>query len=595
MEKKTFRFLIAAVLVLTFALLSFSIAFRNANKQDRLPLEKVEIVGTYHFGQEEITLDLTDGIFLDEEKHESIYISGRFTKPIPINYLVMLRVDNITAEIYLNEELLYAYGEYNGFNLNDKAGGNVWTYFVSPGIEPEDKVEIRLHNPYGPQGIYPFTKLISTLYMGYDLELFRLQLSNNAPRLFFAMLIVCLGLVLLVACIILFYMKAKNIGRYFYLSGFTIASGVWFFIRFDIMSFFSPYPLVNNDLDAIALWLTGLFALTYLSSFVHGKSRRLLVITEYAYSSLCLLVFAGTLLRVHDPYTHRSQHIIVLGGMSALTIACVIYESVWKKNKEMRSILLSVLMLCGGCITDAVNYYQFHNPTNIIFNICFLIFITMEYIKMVRYYIEASRQAERAAALESQLIQNNVSLMLSQIQPHFIANSLTTICAMCDTNPGIVKPSLERFTDYLGDNIEAIWSNSLVPFSRELEHIENYLYLEKMRFEERLTIHMEIAVKSFLIPTLTLQPIVENAVKHGLCERKEGGTLRIRTEESDNSIIIIVSDDGVGFDVDKEPADRDIHIGIQNVRTRLQMLCGGSLSLNSKVGVGTCVTIEIPK
>ena len=116
-----------------------------------------------------------------------------------------------------------------------------------------------------------------------------------------------------------------------------------------------------------------------------------------------------------------------------------------------------------------------------------------------------------------------------------------------------------------------------------------------MRFENRLTIVWELCVTDFLIPPLTLQPIVENAVRHGITEKKDGGTLTIRSEETDGEIRITVTDDGVGFDPAAARTDERPHIGIQNVTSRLQSQCGGTLTIESGRGRGTTAAIILPK
>ena len=132
-------------------------------------------------------------------------------------------------------------------------------------------------------------------------------------------------------------------------------------------------------------------------------------------------------------------------------------------------------------------------------------------------------------------------------------------------------------------------------FETELEHVENYLKIQKRRFPQRLCVEYDIQVMDFRIPALALQPIVENAVKHGVEKRLEPTTIRIATDENDNAWLIIVSDNGPGFDINEKPNDERIHIGIASTKSRLATLVGGRLETKSEKGVGTTVTIIIPK
>lgn len=210
-------------------------------------------------------------------------------------------------------------------------------------------------------------------------------------------------------------------------------------------------------------------------------------------------------------------------------------------------------------------------------------------------FVNIQVQQERALAeKESELTKNRIAIMLSQIQPHFLYNALTSISALCKDNDDAQR-ALITFSEYLRVNMDALDESAVIPFSQELNHTQQYLWLEQLRTKDRMTVRYEIAVADFFLPVLTLQPIVENAVRHGISLRSAGGTVTIRTEETPDSYRISVIDDGVGFDPEVAPEDGRSHIGIRNVRARLHDMCGGRLAIKSRIGEGTTATIEIPK
>ena len=143
--------------------------------------------------------------------------------------------------------------------------------------------------------------------------------------------------------------------------------------------------------------------------------------------------------------------------------------------------------------------------------------------------------------------------------------------------------------------MESLTDKSPILFEKELSHTQAYLQLEQQRFGNKLQVVYEIEAVDFSIPPLTLQPIAENAVRHGLMKKENGGTLRIASGENDNAFYITVSDDGVGFSQDSYKKGNSMHIGIANVRNRLQTLCRGTVQIQSEPGKGTAVTIYIPK
>lgn len=158
------------------------------------------------------------------------------------------------------------------------------------------------------------------------------------------------------------------------------------------------------------------------------------------------------------------------------------------------------------------------------------------------------------------------------------------------------KRATLAFADYLRMNMSALNTRELVPFSRELDHIKTYLFLEQLRFGAELQVVMDIGTTEFMLPALTVQPLVENAVKWGIGKREDGGTVRLTTRMTPLGVEIVVSDDGIGFDTKKAPAeDGRSHLGIQLVRQRLRDACGAELELSSRVGEGTVARIVLPK
>lgn len=211
-------------------------------------------------------------------------------------------------------------------------------------------------------------------------------------------------------------------------------------------------------------------------------------------------------------------------------------------------------------------------------------------------------QAEREANIEKELAQkelalseSNNSLVLSQIQPHFLYNALTSIYRLCDVKPEAAKEAVSNFSKYLRGNLDSIKQTKMISFADELKHLQAYLSLEKIRYDDDLDIKYDIKATEFFIPPLTVQPLVENAVNHGIGDLPGGGLVTISTEEKRDYYEIRVSDNGVGFDPETVPEDVRSHLGIMNVRSRLNIMCHGTLDIKSAPGDGTVAIIQIPK
>ncbi len=201
----------------------------------------------------------------------------------------------------------------------------------------------------------------------------------------------------------------------------------------------------------------------------------------------------------------------------------------------------------------------------------------------------------RQTQQEKQLMDLQIALMLSQIQPHFLYNALSSIRRMIKKDPDVAEAAVENFALYLRQNLESLNRVEPIPFAEELRHLEEYLYLEKLRFGDRLTVEYDLSETDFVLPVLSLQPIVENAVKHGILKREEGGTVQISTIRIGNEIILTVADNGVGFDEEAYWNSKHMHIGLTNVMQRIQLQCSGKVTIQSECGVGTTVTVTLPQ
>lgn len=195
---------------------------------------------------------------------------------------------------------------------------------------------------------------------------------------------------------------------------------------------------------------------------------------------------------------------------------------------------------------------------------------------------------------EAQVNRDRMSIMLSQIRPHFIYNVLNTIYHLCDINVEMAKEAIDLFSGYLRKNFKSIEGKEYISIRDELEHVRFYYLLEKMRFKDELDLVMDIEDVDFKIPQLSVEPLIENAIKHGILKRSEGGTVWLSVKEKKDDYVITIEDNGVGFDPEALTGLDADHVGIRNIRERLEHM-GASLDIKSEQGVRTVCTISVPK
>ena len=231
-----------------------------------------------------------------------------------------------------------------------------------------------------------------------------------------------------------------------------------------------------------------------------------------------------------------------------------------------------------------------------VFTALFVVAIVMV-LKLIPNNINAARKAKELEmekiVLNAELAESRISTMISQIRPHFIYNTLGSIEQLCDLDPKKAGELVHDFAKYLRGNFGELDNPKPILMSQEMDHVHHYVSIENVRFPD-MSFTFEMNSADFRIPALTIQPIVENAIKHGLMKLSKGGTIHVLSYETETDYCISVVDDGVGFDTSTLIDERK-HIGLRNIRERLKVMVNGKLEIESTIGVGTKVLVTIPK
>ena len=200
-------------------------------------------------------------------------------------------------------------------------------------------------------------------------------------------------------------------------------------------------------------------------------------------------------------------------------------------------------------------------------------------------------QIEQYLGQQREIANQRASIMVLQMRPHFIYNAMMSIYYLCAQNPQKAQEVTLDFTTYLRKNFTAIASEDIIPFSDELEHTKAYLAIEQVQFGDDLLVEYDISHENFRLPPLTLQPIVENAVKHGMDPEYAPLCISVKTRKTDFGSEIAIEDNGSGFDFN---AAEKPNSALKNIRQRLEMMCGGEITIRPREGGGTVVTVIIP-
>jgi two-component sensor histidine kinase len=221
-----------------------------------------------------------------------------------------------------------------------------------------------------------------------------------------------------------------------------------------------------------------------------------------------------------------------------------------------------------------------------------LIYISTVLSSLSMYGLILSDQMEQELNHQQEISNQRSSILVLQMRPHFIYNTLMTIYSLCNQDPQKARQVTADFTDYLRKNFNALASETPIPFSAELEHTRAYLAVEQAQHRQLLQVEYDTPFTFFRVPPLTLQPIVENAVKHGMDPDSDPLRISIRTLESDSGSVIIVENNGLNFSPEE---NNEPHIALANIRERLETMCRGKMSILPRAGGGTSVRIWIPE
>ncbi len=271
--------------------------------------------------------------------------------------------------------------------------------------------------------------------------------------------------------------------------------------------------------------------------------------------------------------------------VSVILLIQLIFASVRSYRKTMNRLsvfpFVVVILITAAAITDIfiLKTYRIDLLTVVSASSCVLYYIWL-HLQFVREH-ENDLKAEQ-----------RIRIMMSQMSPHFLFNTLAAIQSLCRTDPALAGETVQKFGVYLRQNMDTLRSDTPVPFEKELEYTKVYVDIAMLQYPN-VCLEYDIRDKDFSIPALTVQPMVENAISHGVRIR-EKGIVSVIARLTDDHHEIVIKDNGKGFDAEKAFDMDDTHIGLRNVRARIEKITGGSVTVHSIVNEGTEVTICIP-
>lgn len=490
-------------------------------------------------------------------------------------------VNHHNVQVYVGDENVYTMtAQENDAFLT---AGGIWV--TVPLYEDDVGKEVRV--------------VLTPLYDNYNMEtpdfMLGSEIAIHNATLHRALPVIILSFCVIFAGLLLIFLgvyhsvKGLFVVRLYALGFMAISAGMWR-ISYDrvIYMLFEKYSLAVYTISIISLMAMALSMLISLE--VGEKNIKFIRICSCVYCGVYIVQLALQIAGIADlRETLKLIHLtIVLSALAFMADGIVqIFIPKEKRNEKINfSWLLGV-----GVVVDLLLYYFAKTSINIVFTlIAILIYSVLEGIQLMFCYMEQRKALEE---METQLTLSRTTSMMSQIRSHFVFNILNAISGMCKYDPEMADDTVVRFARYLRNNIDIMEKDGNIPFKTDLRQLEDYVALEQVRFGDKLEFYTDIEVDDFMIPPLILQPVVENAIKHGVSKKQGDGTIILHTFKDDGKIVITVTDDGVGFDMAELQKEKSV--GIRNIRFRLEHLVGGTFEIESEIGKGTTVTIKIPE
>ena len=555
-----------------------------------------EFIGEYRYDGENWQ-PLTEESDLSALKGD-LYLRGRFLREMEEGWQLNFYRNHIGVQIAVNGQQIYQDDILSIPNLKPELFASMcaraWTGTLVPAIGPEDTVEFYLHNPhiYGNKTAY--RDFLTTLCSDpVEWSILELNLAPHGEQFrILGVLFAVTSLMLLGAAIAAVIVRIPVVSVLLKLGLLTLFTGGY--IAFDSLdvSYWNDLNVLNTYASQLCMMLAAFCLCHFVSDTLTGKKRRVakiaVLLSGLLNSVLILLSFTGVTV-IYDTLPHWA------GAQSVLCVLFMVLcgmEALRKGGKRL--VPVSALLLFGAMLLD-----MFGVGANIVWRapcakIAFAVLFVIHIVAAARGIVTNHRASIRAAKLEKELEDSRIAIMLSQIKPHFLYNVLNTIYHLYRKEPETAQDAISSFAEYLRCNMLSIEKSEPIPFAEEYQHIQTYLSLEQIRFRGKLDVIYDVEVTDFKLPPLTVEPLVENAVKHGVTKKRGGGIITISTHRTDSAVQITVSDTGVGFDPENYMEDGKPHVGIRNVMERLQNMVGGSLSITS-TEKGTTAVVTIPE
>ena len=578
----------------------------NSNSNQSIPAYTASVYfeGQYRIGDGEFQ-NIKQGEHISSTKGD-VTLRGNFHMLAPDGEYVGVYREDVPIAFYLDHINLTIYevgcepfvlDMENPIYGNSLCGVNWEAYYLTS--ERDDLIEILIHNPHNYGNENAIDEMLSRVTLWTPIEFENDVLDSGVTQKNIGLAIIIASVMFLGTALFSSLIHVKN-SKIIWLLGLAILfAGLYFTYSSFGISFWSESIVFNTSILGISMMLYTFFLSTLITASFK-KTKKVGVVTCLILGIVNIIFFILPMITKVFFYDTWCLWSIIQSVANVVLIVCIINELIYVKGKKNKLIYIGAIIPLVAFSVDAlatlIGLWKGGITSQNVFMFLFIVAIVI-LLRIIPNSINAIAKTKELEneklALNAELTESRVSTMMSQIRPHFIYNTLGSIEQLCELDPPKAGELVHNFAKYLRGNFGELDNPKPILMSQEMEHVHHYINIENVRFPD-MTFSFEMNSNDFHIPALTIQPIVENAIKHGLMKLSKGGTIKVVSYETDDNYCVTVEDDGVGFDTTILLDDRK-HVGVRNIRGRLKAMVNGTLEIESTIGVGTKVLITIPK
>ncbi len=492
---------------------------------------------------------------------------------------------DVEVAVYCGDSLIYSFGVEEAFALL-KTPGHCWNYVDILVEYSGETLRLELTSAFENR----LDTTLSGLYLIQPDSAMGVVWMEKGGYIMMSVAVLIMAVVAYVTALV---WKRRETRRYYIaLANFYLCASLWILPMSGVTNFLFGRPVLSYLVSMLAAIFVPV-PIYELIRVVYGKkSRRLNALGILFWGNFIIQFFLQFLFDVCLLDMLLATELVYMVGCLLGVWMILDHYRIHRGTRELNIPFMTILIMIMGGLVEIPVLLLLPERTDLI-GVASLtglaVYLVVNQIYMI--YRDSSTDLASVELEENYNKLQNTGLM-EQIKAHFFFNTLNTISALCKYDPEQADRAIILFAQYMRSHMNLINQHENIPFEIEMKLVESTLGIEAIRFPDNFSYTIDTPYRDFFVPPLSIQPIVENALIHGLRKKNLQGEVVVRTRRLRDCTVVTITDNGVGFDVAK--MDDDTSLGIKNLRKRVELMAKGSVVVESQLGQGTTVTLTFP-